>query len=112
MKVAELIGCRVEFVGKQPTERMALLLLYAAVREALTNAVRHASADTLTVTIRGDEKNYHVELSSNGTKRVSSIREGNGLGNLRKRLEQEGASMEVRCDGGVTLLLTLPKEER
>lgn len=110
LKVADLIGCRVEFIGEQPKERMALLLLYAAVREALTNAVRHAGADKLTVLIEDKGTNYYVKISSNGTKTVSSIREGNGLGNLRRRLEQEGATMDVRCNDGVTLVLTLPKE--
>ena len=42
MQVAELIGCKVVFLGEQPKSRKALQLLYAAVREALTNAVRHS----------------------------------------------------------------------
>ena len=40
MQVAELIGCKVVFLGEQPKSRKALQLLYAAIREALTNAVR------------------------------------------------------------------------
>lgn len=110
MRVAELIGCRVCFVGAQPRERRALLLLYAAVREALTNAVRHASANCLTVAIETDADCYRVRISSNGKRCTQPVKEGNGLGNLRRRLEQEGAQMRVLCEDGVVLALTIPRK--
>ena len=108
MQVAELIGCKVIFSGKQPTQRKALQLLYAAIREALTNAVRHADATVLTVKIEQDEKSYHIEISDNGGVSVSSITEGNGLSALRQRLEQEGATLKVLCDNSVSLLVDIP----
>ena len=108
MQVAELIGCKVIFLGEQPTQRKALQLLYAAIREALTNAVRHANATGLMVKIEQDEKNYHIEISDNGGVSVSSITEGNGLSALRQRLEQEGATLKVLCDNSVSLLVDIP----
>lgn len=108
MQVAELIGCKVVFLGEQPTQRKALQLLYAAIREALTNAVRHANATELMVKIEQDEKSYHIEISDNGSVSVSSITEGNGLSALRQRLEQEGASLKVLCDNSVSLLVDIP----
>lgn len=108
MQVAELIGCKVIFSGKQPTQRKALQLLYAAIREALTNAVRHADATELTVKIKQDRQRYHIEISDNGGVSVSSITEGNGLSALRQRLEQEGATLKVLCDNSVSLLVDIP----
>ena len=108
MQVAELNGCKVTFLGKQPESRKALQLLYTAIREALTNAVRHADATELTVKIGQDEKSYHIEISNNGSVTVSRITEGNGLSALRQRLEQEGASLKVLCDGSVSLLVDIP----
>ena len=108
MQVAELIGCKVIFLGEQPKSRKALQLLYAAIREALTNAVRHADATELTVKIEQDEKSYHIEISDNGSVSVSSITEGNGLSALRQRLEQEGASLKVLCDNSVSLIVDIP----
>ena len=108
MQVAELIGCKVIFLGEQPTQRKALQLLYAAIREALTNAVRHANATELMVKIEQDEKNYHIEISDNGSVSVSSITEGNGLSALRQRLEQEGASLKVLCNNSVSLIVDIP----
>ena len=108
MQVAELIGCKVTFLGEQPKSRKALQLLYAAVREALTNAVRHADATELTVKIKQDKQRYHIEISDNGGVSVSSITEGNGLSALRQRLEQEGATLKVLCNNSVSLLVDIP----
>ena len=108
MQVAELIDCKVVFLGEQPKSRKALQLLYAAVREALTNAVRHANATELTVKIAQNEQSYHIEISDNGGVTVSKITEGNGLGALRQRLEQEGASLKVLCDNSVSLIVDIP----
>ena len=110
VQVAGMIGCQVRFNGRQPSERKPLLLLYAAVREALTNAVRHGGADCLTIDIREDEGSYHAEIRNNGRKNSAPIQEGGGLGNLRRRLEQEGAQMQIDSSDGVALILTIPKE--
>lgn len=109
-QVAALIGCRLTFQGQQPTERKALLLLYAAIREALTNAVRHAGADRLNVILSEEKERYLAEIRSNGRPVDAPIREKGGLLSLRKRLEQDGATLDYRYDGAVSLLLTIPKE--
>lgn len=108
MQVAELIGCKVVFLGEQPKSRKALQLLYATIREALTNAVHHANATELTVKIAQNEQSYNIEISNNGNVTVSNITEGNGLSALRQRLEQEGASLKVLCDNGVSLIVDIP----
>ena len=38
--------------------------------------------------------------------------EGSGLSNLRMRLEQEGASLHVKCEDGVVLIVELPAERK
>lgn len=109
LKVAEMIGCKIVMTGVPPAERSAELLFYAAIREALTNAVRHAGANQLFVSCEPLERCYHIELSDNGTSRVSNLREGSGLSGLRQRLERAGATMDILWDGGVKLLIDLPR---
>lgn len=110
VQVADLIGCQVEFQGKQPRERKALLLLYAAIREALTNAVKHAGADKLSIHLTETEKEYHAIIISNGKSIDEPIRERGGLTNLRRRLEQEGATLSYQYKDSLELVLTIPKE--
>lgn len=110
LRAAGLIGCHVRFRGETPTGQRPLRLLYAAVREGLTNAVRHAGADVLTVDVAPAAGGWHVEITDNGRPPDGPIREGNGLGDLRRRLEEEGGSLAVRWAGGVRLSLELPAE--
>ena len=107
-KVAEMIGCTINFSGVLPSGRSTGLLFYAAVREALANAVKHANADQLNVVISQTNQGYHVEISDNAASPVSKLVEGGGLGNLRKRLEQEGATLQIICKDGVVLIIELP----
>ncbi len=108
MKVAELIGCKITFQGSLPSDPKTLHLLYAAIREALTNAVRHANATNLFVEIKESDDFYHVEISDNGYIVLSDIKEGTGLSTLRKNLEQSGASMSIQCIDHVILMIDIP----
>lgn len=108
LQVAKLIGCKITFIGQQPKNRKVLQLLYSAIREGLTNGVRHADANELIVKISQNQGNYHIEISDNGKVKVDKIVEGNGLSGLRQRLEQEGATLNVVCDNKVTLVIDIP----
>lgn len=117
LHVAEMIGCQIDLRGPKPVQQKHQQLLLAAVREALTNAVRHAGADRLTVEMSqqacgpGMPGWYHVEIRSNGERPQTPVREGNGLGNLRRRLEREGARMRIDDAEGVMLILDMPVTE-
>jgi len=112
VQIANMIGCEVQIQGNQPTEKKALLLLYASIREALTNAVRHANASRLVVTIQEDERKYYVTIEDDGKTETTEIQERGGLNSLRKRLEQNGGTMEILCEHGVVLKLTILKEKK
>ncbi len=110
VRVADMIGCKIEFQGERPENRKMKQLLYAAVREALTNAVRHAGADRLLVQTQRNGQSYHIVISDNGKMKAEKVKAGSGLGNLQVRLEEEGASMKIVCRNGVMLILELPGE--
>jgi len=112
LKVADMIGCRVIFHGERPVGRKTELLFYAMVREALTNAVRHAGADQLDVTISPADRGYNITISDNGSAPAAIVTEGSGLGNLRRKLEQEGADLQITSSGGVVLTANLPAEKK
>ena len=108
LKVADMIGCHVVFHGDRPVGRKTELLFYAMVREALTNAVKHAGANQLDVIIIPTDRGYEVTISDNGSAPAATIMEGSGLGNLRKKLEQEGAELQIISSGGVVMTAILP----
>ncbi len=108
-RVASLIGCRIQYEGDQPAERGAVILLCAAVREALTNAARHAGADRITVVSHETPAFYRIRISSNGKPCSAPVREGDGLKNLRKRLERQGATLDYQYRESLELIVTIPK---
>jgi signal transduction histidine kinase len=77
------------------------------VQEAITNAARHARAETLVIEIQREGDTVRVTARDDG-KGKGSIHEGNGLRGLRERFEELGGSLEIdRPDGSGLMLRAL-----
>lgn len=75
----------------------------AVVREAVSNAVRHAEATTLTVRVTVDD-DLHIEVTDNGRGIPDDIT-GSGLTNLRRRAEQSGGAFTIESPPGAGTVL-------
>lgn len=73
-------------------------------QEAVTNAARHARAETLVIEIKKEGDVVRVTARDDG-KGSGRIREGNGLRGLRERFEELGGSLEVDRPDGSGLML-------
>ncbi|WBB94586.1 GAF domain-containing sensor histidine kinase [Verrucosispora sp. WMMC514] len=69
--------------------------LAAVLREALSNAVRHAEATAVSVAVRVDAARVAVTVTDNGVGCDPAAARG-GLVNLRERAERHGGTFEVR----------------
>lgn len=81
----------------------------AVVREGVSNAVRYAAAETITVTISVDN-NLTVEVADDGTGMVGDITPS-GLANLKTRAEQLSGDMTLSMPdtgSGLTLRWSVP----
>jgi len=80
----------------------------AVVREAVSNAVRHAEARNLTVTVRVED-DFSIEVTDDGRGMPAEVT-ASGLRNLRARAEQVGGQLSVTPapDGGTVLRWTAP----
>ncbi|MEI6252892.1 MAG: GAF domain-containing sensor histidine kinase [Mycobacteriaceae bacterium] len=75
----------------------------AVVREAVSNAVRHAQAHTLTVTVRVEDE-LTCEIVDNGCGMPPNVT-ASGLNNLRSRAEEVGGTLQVTdAPGGGTVV--------
>ena len=75
----------------------------AVVREAVSNAVRHAGAATVNVTVRAEDY-FTVEVSDDGCGMPADVTPS-GLTNLRTRAEQVGGELVIAdAPGGGTAL--------
>jgi len=79
-----------------------------AVREAVTNVVRHAAARRceISLALGDDGRNLILAVADDG--RGGLATEGWGLSGLRQRLAPLGGSLEREGDGGTRLVVSLP----
>lgn len=85
-------------------------VLSLALREAVTNVVRHAHATACRVTLLEKGRTIHFTIEDNG--RGGRIREGNGLRGMRERVQSMAGTMKLTAaaDGGISVEITLPFE--
>lgn len=117
MRAAELVPapvvCTVEGnvpENEQASGEMSVLLL-RVVQEAVNNAARHAHASAVRVALHHDAEGLTVEIADDGTFRPagSSGATGNGLRNLRHRVEQAGGAFAIDVGAsGTVVRATLP----
>ena len=85
-------------------------VVYRIVQEALTNAVRHASAERITVRLETSEGRIALEVADNGAGFVGPRVGGLGLGSMRHRANAVGGSLTINSGHtGTTVRADLPK---
>ncbi len=90
--------------GLPATEETVLSL---AVREAVTNIVRHAEATECRMRLATTGDGFHALLvEDNGRHAVT--REGNGLRGMRERVQALGGRFSLKSEQGTSLLVELP----
>ena len=87
-----------------PVEETVLSL---ALREAVTNVIRHARARTCRITLEQAEEETRLEVRDDG--QAAAAPEGMGLSAMRERIEGLGGRLEHRLDNGTVLAMALPR---
>ena len=106
---AEQLGARIEVKGALPRTAPLLKLGALAVEVGLSNMLRHADGTVLTVDCPTPGVTV---LTNDGRPPEGEIQEGGGLGNLRRRVEEEECRMEIRSSPVFSLTVDTrkPKE--
>ena len=108
--LADVIGLRAEWNGAPETEDDAVLTLFlAAAREAMTNAAKHADAETLVIDVTETGDALAASFRNDGRKPHTAVREAGGLTELRRRIEKAGGQMQVTAQPEFCLAVTIPK---
>ena len=84
-------------------------VLSLAVREGVTNVVRHANAHNCRLRIEQQNGICRLEIADDGQGFITL--EGNGLRGMRERVEMLGGTLDRRNKSGTTLTITLPLKE-
>ena len=109
-QAAEL-GVEIKLDGMLPMEPAIYDLVVRAIRECLTNCVRHAHGTAVFVRIAGIPQGYTVTITNDGQRPQGPIREGGGLATLRRSIESAGGEMALSYYPEFLLRFTLTREE-
>jgi two-component system sensor histidine kinase DesK len=91
-----------------PLEPAQENVLCLALREGVTNVVRHARAKNCRLTVTARHGECRLEIEDDGERVPSAEDEGGGLRGMRERVVASGGSMTHRVDKGTRLTVTLP----
>jgi two-component system sensor histidine kinase DesK len=99
------LACETPLPHLHATEETVLCL---AVREAVTNIVRHARATHCSIGFNTSADGFHSLLITDDGAHPR-LQEGNGLRGMRERVQSLGGRLSITTDPGVTLLIELPQ---
>lgn len=84
--------------------------IFLSIKEALNNAMKHSQASELTIEITAKNNHLTVKIADNGvgidTEQLRRF--GNGLSNMRRRMELIGGTFSVQNCKGAVLVFELP----
>lgn len=101
------VQCDAATTVKLPAVQESVLSL--AVREAVTNVVRHARARTCRMRLEQQNGSCCLEIQDDGM--GGSHGEGNGLRGMRERVEMLGGTLLRETRSGTKITITLPTKE-
>jgi two-component system sensor histidine kinase DesK len=101
------VRCDASTMVKLPAMQEGVLTM--AVREAVTNVVRHAHAQTCCLRLEQQNGACRLEIEDDG--RGGPHAEGNGLRGMRERVEMLGGTLRRDSQTGTRLTITLPLKE-
>ena len=81
-------------------------VLALALREGVTNVIRHARAHSCDVHLRQKNGAYELEIKDDGCGELGP--EGVGLSGMRQRVEALGGSLQRETASGTRLIVSLP----
>jgi two-component system sensor histidine kinase DesK len=85
-------------------------VLALALREAVTNVIRHSKATSCTLSLQTVSGGCRLEVRDDGCGQLSP--EGTGLAGMRQRVEALGGKLQREVSAGTRILITLPEVSR
>ena len=83
--------------------------LFFCIKEALNNAVRHASATQITLAmIASDKKELEITIADNGVGLASENAFSNGFKNIQKRAESLKGNLSLSHGNGLKIIIRIP----
>lgn len=107
---AEQLGIELTIPERLPEEEKVKNIIISAVDECITNTYKYTKSRKLVVEVAEIDDIYQICISNPADVPEANISEKGGLGNLRRRVEGQGGSMETSTRPCFTLKISVGKE--
>jgi signal transduction histidine kinase len=98
------IRCRLDVPVSLPTWPLTAETrhnVFLAFKEALNNSIKHADASEVKISLVLGKADFCIAVEDNGRGFLeNSVREGNGIGNIRRRIADIGGTCEIQSAPG------------
>ena len=88
-------GTKILLEGKLPQNEEKAIAFFEIIREAVTNAIRHANSTEVYIKIKGDTEHTKMTIRNNGKKPETEIIENEGIKGMRRKIAQIGGKIEI-----------------
>ena len=105
---AEAIGIKVDLSGELPRQEELRRVMILAMRECLTNSVRHAGATTLHIAVEKTGDSISMKITNDGRPPETEVVPKGGLHNLYRHIMDCGGTMEIQSKPVFVLTVVLP----
>ena len=110
--LASAVGISIVWDGMPVTDSVQTLTLFLSItREAMANALKHADAKKLSISVRENDNTLSAIFTNDGIQPAVPISETGGLRTVRERVEKIGGQMNIDISRGFALIITIPKED-
>ena len=109
MHDAEAIGIKVNLSGELPEQEELRCVMILAMRECLTNSVRHAGATALHVAVEKNGDSISMKITNDGKAPETEVVPKGGLHNLYRHIADCGGTMKIQWKPVFVLTVVLPE---
>lgn len=110
LDTAEKLDMKINVIGELTETQPQRHVIVTGIHECLTNTIRHAGGDELTVVLEEDANMLIARFTNNGKAPESEAKEKGGLALLKALVEESDGTMQILWDPKFELIIKLPKE--
>ena len=110
LETAEKLDMKIKVIGELTEMEPQRHVIVTGIHECLTNTIRHAGGDELTVILEDDADMLVARFTNNGKVPETEIKERGGLALLKALTEESEGSMQIISKPTFELIIKLPRE--
>ena len=96
VKVNKNLGIQINLQGKLPEDKQKAKVIFEIIREAVTNAIRHANSTEINIKIEDKLSGLSMLVTNNGNKPKEIIVENEGIKGMRRKLKKINGNLFIK----------------